>query len=111
MFKTMSNKLKYILITAGVLTATIATYFAIRYYKIKKAYSTVLSENQAIQLIKDKANSFDERDIDYDEADREFGVIGDRNETGVILGSEENFNDFMELCEQDPELCEEMMGD
>lgn len=106
----MSNKLKYILITAGALTAAIGTYFAIKYYKIKKAYSTILSENQAMQLIKDKANSFDERDIDYDEADREFGVIGDRNETGVIIGSEENFNDFMDLCEQDPELCEEIIN-
>lgn len=48
----MNNKIKYLLITLGVLGATIATYFAVKYYKIKKAYSNVLSESQAVQLIK-----------------------------------------------------------
>lgn len=107
----MNNKIKYLLITLGVLGATIATYFAVKYYKIKKAYSNVLSESQAVQLIKDKTNSFDENDIYYDEADREFGVINDKKETGVILGSEKEFNDFMDLCEQDPEFCEEIMSE
>lgn len=105
----MNNKIKYTLIGLGILATGAIAFFAVRYYKLKKAYSTVLTENEAINVIKDRFDEIDESEIDYSEADKEFGVIDKQDKTGVVLGDEDRVNEFIELCEENPELCEEII--
>lgn len=107
----MNNKMKYALIGLGVLATSTIAFFAVKYYKLKKAYNTVLTESEAMRVINDRFGEIDESEIDYDEAYKEFGVVDKGDSTGVVLGSEGEFDEFFDICEKDPEYCNQLLNE
>jgi hypothetical protein len=76
----MKNNVKIALISFGVLSLGVGTFFLIRYIKLKKSYQTTLDINQAQQLINQKTANVDDKIIPDDvtrNADLPKGTIGE----------------------------------
>ena len=101
----MNKKLKIGLIIGGIVGLSAASYFAIKFYTLKKAYSKKLSSEDIIQLIDEKTSDIgsemeDDPDLPTKLTDSTGIMGGDETELNNLSDAEFNcyvYNDCAEL--------------
>jgi hypothetical protein len=95
----MTKGVKIGLFSFGVLGIGVGTYFLVKYMKLKKAYSTTLSVNEASALLQDKTSGVPDAIIPDEVTD---AVSQDEDKSNGVVAQDDSpidSNDFNNLFE------------
>jgi hypothetical protein len=63
----MEKNTKIFVITLSVVVVSIVTYFGVKAYQIKKAYQTISTDNEVLEIVEEKTKDLGE-EMEIDEA-------------------------------------------